>query len=73
LAQHLFLVLQAARTAVLQVSQASGSERANVAVVVPLDHPSAPNLYRPGKQVQIEGMNEEPHRTIGGVLLSDAL
>jgi hypothetical protein len=47
-------------------SRAQIAERANVAVVVPLDHPMAPNLYRPGNQVLIEGMLERVQVTLSG-------
>ena len=39
-------------------SRARISEPANVAVAIPVDHPDAPGLLRPGNQVLIEGMLE---------------
>jgi len=41
-------------------SRAQIVERANVAVVVPLDHPMAPNLYRPGNQRESDGKGVHP-------------
>lgn len=39
-------------------SRARITESANVAVAIPVDHPDAPNLLRPGNHVVIEGMLE---------------
>jgi hypothetical protein len=47
-------------------SRARITERANVAVVVPLDHPDAEQLLRPGNQVLIEGMLERVQVPLSG-------
>jgi hypothetical protein len=47
-------------------SRARIAERANVSVVVPLDHVDAPNLFRPGNQVVIEGMLERVQVLLSG-------
>ena len=39
-------------------SRARITEPANIAVAIPVDHPEAPNLLRPGNQVVIDGMLE---------------
>ena len=39
-------------------SRACLSEPANVAVAIPIEHPEAPNLMRPGNRVVVEGMLE---------------
>ena len=39
-------------------SRARLSEPANVAVAIPIEHPEAPNLMRPGNRVVVEGMLE---------------
>jgi hypothetical protein len=47
-------------------SRARITERANVAVVVPLDHPDAEQLLRPGNQVVVEGMLERVQVPLSG-------
>jgi hypothetical protein len=47
-------------------SRARIAERANVAVVVPIDHPHAEQLLRPGNQVLIEGMLERVQVPLNG-------
>jgi hypothetical protein len=54
-------------------SRARLSEPANVAVAIPVEHPDAPNLMRPGNQVVIEGMLERYIVPVRGVEVDRAL
>ncbi|MEI7769756.1 MAG: hypothetical protein WCI67_07205 [Chloroflexales bacterium] len=54
-------------------SRARITEPANVAVAIPVDHPDAPNLLRPGNQVVIEGMLERYLVPLRGVEVDRAV
>ncbi|NNJ12921.1 hypothetical protein EKD04_021570 [Chloroflexales bacterium ZM16-3] len=54
-------------------SRARITEPANVAVAIPVDHPDAPNLLRPGNQVIIEGMLERYLVPLRGVEIERAV